>query len=190
MNQRRRGRAVHTWSAGEARPRRRERSLARAPRQAPPIPEDIAPLSDARVVLIAIASALAAGGAIWIALQPAVTHSELDGPLTGSLLRWFLYMPPTLVVVGLAASLLDRAKPPGFGPVRTALTFALPVVVVCTMVEILARLILGRGDVLALDGVLQRVLELVRVDVPIAAVVAVVLAHRQAAIVRTQPIGH
>jgi hypothetical protein len=139
--------------------------------------------------LIAIASALAAGGAIWIALQPAVTHSELDGPLTGSLLRWFLYMPPTLVAVWLAASLLDRVEPPGAGPVKTALTLALPAVVAATLVEILARLILGRGDVLALDGVLQRVIELIRVDVPIGAIVAVMLAHRRAARAPTYPVG-
>jgi hypothetical protein len=36
---------------------------------------------------------------------------------------------------------------------------------------------LGRVEVLALDGVLQRVLELIRVDVPIGVLTAVLLAR-------------
>jgi hypothetical protein len=168
--------------------RRRGRASAIASRGVPLEPARTEPLAGARVVLIAIAAAFAAGGGIWIALQPAVTHSELDGPLTGSLLRWFLYFPATLVAVWLAARLLDRVPPPGAGPVRTALTLALPAVLAGTVVEILARLILGRGEVLALDGVLQRILELVRVDVPIGAIVAIMLAHRHGAIEPAHPL--
>lgn len=133
--------------------------------------------------MLAIAAALAAGGSIWISAQPAVTHSDLDGPLTGALLRWFLYFVPTLAGVWFSASLLDRDEPPGPGPVVTTLVLAAPAVAAGTVTEILARLILGHGDVLALDGVLQRVIELVRVDVPISALVAIALTHRQAAVV-------
>ncbi len=143
------------------------------------VPSLAPPLADARVFLIAVATALAAAGGTWIALQPAVTHSDLDGTLSGSLLRLYLYLPPTLVGVWLAARLLDRAERPG--PVITALTLAAAGVAAGTLAEILARFSLGHGDVLAIDGVLQRIIELVRVDVPICAGTAVLLARRRTA---------
>jgi hypothetical protein len=157
------------------------RSAARtatAPRLAqPPTPRLAPPLAGARVFLIAVATALAAAGGTWIALQPAVTHSDLDGTLSGSLLRLYLYLPPTLVGVWLAARLLDRAERPG--PVITALTLAAAGVAAGTLAEVLARFSLGHGDVLAIDGVLQRIIELVRVDVPICAGAAVLLSRRR-----------
>jgi hypothetical protein len=127
--------------------------------------------------LFAIAAALAAAGAIWIALQPAVTHSPLDGVVTGSVLRWLLYLPPTLLGVWLAAQQFDRAALPRPGPIRIALAFAAPAVAAGTLSEIAGRAALGHGDVLAADGVLQRVIELVRVDVPVGALIAIVLVQ-------------
>jgi hypothetical protein len=148
------------------------------------------PLTGSLAGLFAIAAALSAGGAIWIALQPAATHSALDGALFGSLLRWIFYLPPTLVGVWLAGSLLDRVGPPGPGPVITALALAIPAVVAGTLGETLARLGLAYGEILALDGVLQRLLELVRVDVPIGAIAAVLLARAaHAASAPAHPVG-
>jgi hypothetical protein len=152
-------------------------------REAAPADDGREPLARARLIMLAVAAALAAGGSVWISLQPTVTHSDLDDPVIGSVLRWFLYFLPTLIGTRLWASRLDGARPPGPGPVVTALTLAAPAVAAGTLTEILARLILGHGDVLALDGVFQRVIELVRVDVPISVVVAIVLTHRQPALV-------
>lgn len=63
----------------------------------------------------------------------------------------------------------------------TALTLTAAAVAAGTLAEILARFSLGHGDVLAIDGVLQRIIELVRVDVPICAGAAVLLARHRTA---------
>jgi hypothetical protein len=141
----------------------------------PPHPGVADRVTGAPGALFAIAAAFAASGAIWIALQPAVTHSPLDGVVTGSVLRWLLYLPPTLLGVWVAALQLDRGGSPRPGPIRIALAFAAPAVAAGTLSEIAGRAALGHGDVLAADGVLQRVIELVRVDVPVGAIVAIVL---------------
>jgi hypothetical protein len=134
-------------------------------------------LAHAFGTLTLIAASLAASGATWIALQPAVTHSALDGAVTGAFLRWMLYVVPTFLAVRVAAMWLDRAGPRHPGPVRVALSFAAAAVAAGTLAEIAGRATLGRGDVLAADGVVQRVIELVRVDVPVAALVAIVLVQ-------------
>ena len=123
---------------------------SKTPSRKPTIPRGrTVPLTGSLVGLFAIAAALSAGGAIWIALIPAATHSALDGPLFGSLLRWIFYLPPTLVGVWLVGSHLDRQGFPGPGPVITALALALPGVVAGTLGESLARLGLGYGEILA-----------------------------------------
>jgi hypothetical protein len=126
---------------------------------------------------LAIAAALSAGGAVWMALQPVATQLPLDGGLFGSLQRWIFYLSPTLLGVWIVAALLDRMGRPGPGPVVTALALAASAVAAGTLAEMLLRLGLGRGDVLALDGVLPRVLELVRIDLPIGAIAALMVGR-------------
>jgi hypothetical protein len=174
----------------------------------PQAPDDNAPSAKAEDALLddrlprglggigntfAIAAAMSSVGALWISLQPTVTHSPLDGAMAGSILRWIFYLPLTLLGIWLVAALLDRVGAPGPGPVVTALGLAAPAIVAGTLAEILLRLGLGHGEVLAFDGVLERILQLIRVDIPIGAIAAILLvraaARRRAALDGTQPVG-
>lgn len=120
------------------------------------------------------AIALAAAGSAWIASLPTVTHSPLDSPLGGALVRLLFYVPVTLAALVTARALIDRLA--RRGPVRAAVALAALAVLAGSAAETAARLILGHGDVLAADGVLQRAFELARVDVPVAAVAVIGVA--------------